>query len=606
MYILRDYQEAAIETAFDKLENNNKALLIIPTGGGKSLINAEIVRRYLIDNPTHKVVCIVNTLELVQQNIQHINDVGLECAIYTGMNKGDKNAQIIVGSSQTIAKVQSIIYKADLIIVDECESLDFKSKNYGTVLKNMTPDTKLIGLTATPYTLSRGHLAKGDNRIFEQIDYEVSLTKLTKEEYLVPIIFRFGSEKLNIDTSKLATTKNSFVQKSINSYVANHDLVGPHIKIAKDLLVNKGKKHGMIFAASIDHANQLYDEAIAIGIKAIVITGKLDAKTRAKFIQNILDHKVELVINVNVLLKGFNFPALDFILFMRPTKSKGVFIQAIGRAARKAKGKEYAIVIDFVDAIDTLGSPYDTTYESPDISLDIDTTVTSTQKIEAIKAARAKRALMIAEANTKLLADRKAAEEDAEEARLERLAKYKARVELDSTLPPISAKQAADLEEYVNACSLANRTRLGKEPSVIVRKKSSIFDTTPRNDLTKFYCTHSEARVILTREGTIAVQANITGDSLEYGHEVVYRVQLNLMHSNEFAKKHAKRELTELIQPNNPNTFFKTLYEGIHTIEVQQHLINLINRKTINNFFTVSYSANDRINEKYPKLKRVK
>jgi len=373
MYILRDYQQECLDAIIKHLIVASNALAVLPTGSGKGILNAKLVEHFVNKTPGMRIVCLVSSLELVEQNVKHIKSLGIDCSTYVGKTKEDLTANVVVGSIQSLYRHVSLFHQANVLIIDEVQDAELESIQYGNVLKNFRKGEKLIGLTATPYRLDSGVLMGPEkDKLFKSINYEATLTKLTQAEYLSPLVFRYGNKEISINTDKLVINKNRYTDKSITAYVDKFHLVERHAQLALDVL-NQGYKKGLVFAANQSHALKLFNAATALGIKAEYVYSGMPAKSRKQIIADFKLGKYQLLINIQILVKGFDVEDIDFILFIRPTLSKGVFTQAIGRGTRLANGKEHCLVLDLVGAIDTHGLPYDPNYnqytKDPDLKL---------------------------------------------------------------------------------------------------------------------------------------------------------------------------------------------------------------------------------------------
>lgn len=363
MYKLRDYQQDCVNTVMKDMAVYNRILTVLPCGSGKSLVIASLVQEILKKKADARIVVVVNSLELVIQNAEHIKAMGNDCEIYVGASKGDLSAPIISGAIQSLYKHSNVFYQADYVIVDETDSINVDAVQFGKMLTTMKRDCKLVGLTATPYRLSDGLLTEEPNKIFNKINYEVSITELTKKKWLAPLVYKYGNSSISIDTEELVVKQNRYTEKSITAYLDKHALVPKHAELVKRILDDEIGTCGIVFAGNIQHANELTDALIELEIPAVVVHSKIGTKARKDAIRDFKNGKYKVIVNVDILCVGFDHPQLDFGILARPTKSKRLYVQMVGRIQRLAEGKKEGLVFDLANLADEHGILYEKGFE---------------------------------------------------------------------------------------------------------------------------------------------------------------------------------------------------------------------------------------------------
>lgn len=363
MITLRDYQSAAIQSIYDWFEADKHAPLIVtPTGSGKSVILAEFIRRAISEWPDTRILVVTHVRELVEQDTRAILSVWPLAPVgiwSAGLNK-KQHMQITVASIQSCYKEESFFGAFDLIIVDEAHLIPHASAGmYRALLQSMAAansHVRLIGLTATPYRLDSGMLHQGDGALFDGISYEANVADLIEQGWLSPLTAKHGAD---VDLSGIGKVGGDYNQGQLGARMSALELVGPH---ADRIIVRcAGRKSWLVFCVTVEHAQVV---AVALqdrGIAADYVHGGMPKGIRDQRIADFKSGKLQALANCNILTTGFDYPAIDAIVMLRPTLSLGLYVQMVGRGLRKADGKADCLVLDFggnvrnhgfIDAID--------------------------------------------------------------------------------------------------------------------------------------------------------------------------------------------------------------------------------------------------------------
>lgn len=352
MLQLRKYQSDAIEALYsywsDKKGDN--PLLVCPTGSGKSLIIAHLVKDAMSFVGT-RVLMLTHVKELLEQNAKELLN------LYPNADVGFYSASLkrkTLRHAITFAGIQSIHKKAfqmvpppDLVIVDECHLIPrTESTRYNKFLSDLkiaNPGVKIVGLTATPYRLDSGWLHKGEGAIFDGIAYDIPVADLMEQGFLAPVVSKSGARK--IDLSEVGHRGGEFIESELAKAASDPELVRE--TVAEIVEYGADRKAWLIFACGVIHANMLRDEFEAHGIEAHVVTGGDSMTERTDKIERFRCGEFKCLINVNVLTTGFNVPHVDLIGIVRATESAGLYVQIVGRGTRLASGKVDCLVLDY-------------------------------------------------------------------------------------------------------------------------------------------------------------------------------------------------------------------------------------------------------------------
>lgn len=357
---LRYYQNESVEALFAHWQSGGgDALIDLPTGTGKSVVIAEIIKT-VASYEGCKVVVATHVRELVQQN--HDEFVGMypEHAEKTGINSaGLKRREF--DKAVTFCSIQSVYRDAckfgsvDIIVVDEAHLLPRKADTmYGQFLADArvcNPEVKLVGLTATPYRLDSGRLDEGDEKLFERVVYTYNVGKAIEEGFLSPVTTR--ATNTHFDLSSVSIRGGEFVagelEKAVDRAEVNEAAVNEIVEHGKD------RKSWIVFCSGVQHAEHIAELIRDRGHSCGVILGETPSAERARLIAEFKAGKLRALCGVSVLTTGFNAPSVDLIAMLRPTQSAGLYVQIVGRGTRLAPGKSNCLVLDFAQNIERHG-----------------------------------------------------------------------------------------------------------------------------------------------------------------------------------------------------------------------------------------------------------
>ena len=194
MFKLRPYQQASVDAVIRYFQKHkDPAVVVLPTGAGKSLVIAELARL-----SRGRVLALAHVKELVEQNHEKYESYGVKAGIYSaGLNRKETEAKVTFGSIQSVARAPDVMFKnISILIVDECHRIsDDADSQYLQViarLRAVNPSICILGLTATPYRLGmgwiyeynqKGFLCSEEPRFFKRCLYDVSLDYMIKAGY---------------------------------------------------------------------------------------------------------------------------------------------------------------------------------------------------------------------------------------------------------------------------------------------------------------------------------------------------------------------------------------------------------------------------------------
>ncbi|QHJ13219.1 Putative DNA repair helicase RadD [Paraglaciecola mesophila] len=358
-FILRDYQTQAVDAALAHFRrSNDPAVIVLPTGAGKSLVIAELSRL-----AKGRVICLAHVKELVEQNHAKFLATGSQAGIFSaGLGQKDSNTKTTFSSIQSLsANLDAFHAPASLIIIDECHRVGLEdSAQYSKTLahfRSLNPDVKMLGLTATPYRLGNGwiyqHHYHGYARpsaqsFFKKCIFELPLQYMVKNQYLTPPI-HYDAAVAHYDFSLLTESLDG---EQNTDDIALNELIHQHPRVTKAvteqiLQLSQDREGVMIFAATVDHAKEIC--GYLPEQQTALITGATKIKQRDALITAFKGKKIKYLVNVSVLTTGFDAPHVDVIAILRPTQSISLFQQIVGRGLRLSPGKKDCLVLDYTN-----------------------------------------------------------------------------------------------------------------------------------------------------------------------------------------------------------------------------------------------------------------
>lgn len=339
----RPYQIEAVDSLYRFFAANHdpsrNPLIAAPTGSGKSVIITTFLHSIFERWPNQKVLLLTHVKELIGQNAKHLRRAwpSAPLGIYSaGMKQKTAHMPITFASIQSAVRNPHLFGYVDLIIIDECHLVSpDENTSYQTLiafLRQVNPYLRIIGLSATIYRLGLGMLTEGG--IFTDVAYDIcsrsAFVHLLDEYYLCPLIPM--QTQTQLDVSGVHMRGGEFVEKELQEKVARYDLTRAAIQEA--MIAAQKRQHWLIFATGIDHVHMIHDILQEFGVESTYVHSKLTPDERTKNLARFLAGDVPVMINANILTTGFDFPALDCIIMLRPTASPVLHVQTLGRGTR--------------------------------------------------------------------------------------------------------------------------------------------------------------------------------------------------------------------------------------------------------------------------------
>lgn len=366
MYILRDYQKKAVQNTLAYFrKKTDPAVIVLPTGAGKSLVIAELTRI-----AKGRALVLAHVKELVEQNHQKYESYKLEAGIYSaGLNKKQSHQKVLFGSIQSVARAPDDFFENfSLLIIDECHRVNLDQETqYSQVIKklqNNNPNICILGLTATPYRLGmgwiynyshRGEEKTRETRFFKTCVFELPLDYMIRNKYLTPPV-KVDIPVTSYDFSEISQRGGHYSTADIEEVLKQQRRLTPLIvKNIVDISENYDRKGVMIFSSTVKHAQEILESLPKN--QARIVLGDTEELERDQIIEDFKEMKFKYLVNVSVLTTGFDAPHVDVIAILRPTESVSLYQQIIGRGLRLNPGKKDCFVLDYTGVTHDIYSP---------------------------------------------------------------------------------------------------------------------------------------------------------------------------------------------------------------------------------------------------------
>lgn len=323
---LRDYQTDLIDRVRESYRTNHKApLLVLPTGGGKTVLFSAFTHASTLKG--NRVLILAHRQELLDQISSTLSQFNVEHSLDL-----TSRAQVLVGSVFTA--VNRDINKIDIIIQDEAHHCA-TGNSWARCFANIRP-RYLLGVTATPSRLDGMPL--GD--IFDDLIVGPTTRELVDLGHLSPYKLYAAPSP---DLTGVKSTHGDWARGELGKLMSKPHTMGSavdhYLKLAHG-------KRAVIFCASIEHAHSVQASFESRGISTGHLDGSLSREHRRSIVNDFRSGKLTALTSVDVLSEGFDPPAIEVAILLRPTQSLTLYLQQVGRVLRTHPGKPHAIILD--------------------------------------------------------------------------------------------------------------------------------------------------------------------------------------------------------------------------------------------------------------------
>ena len=342
---LRPYQDEIIGQVRAIMRSGVKSILVqSPTGSGKTALTAMMLKTA----SSKGLSCwfLVHRRELVKQSIAAFGRAEVKHGVVAAGWYEEPHLNVQLASVQTVARRVDRIKNPKLIVWDEAHHVAAGS---WSKIHAAFPDAFHIGLTATPERLD----GTGLKQWFKAMVKGPAVRWLIDNGFLAD--YKIYAPP-SINTSDIHTRMGDFVKSELSAAIDKPTITGDAIR--------HYQKHGhgkraVCFCVSIEHSQHVAKQFNDVGIPAAHVDGESDMNYRDETIERFRKNEIKILTNVDLFGEGFDLPALEVAILLRPTQSLGLYLQQVGRALRPYPGKSHAIILDHAGNCARFGLPDD-------------------------------------------------------------------------------------------------------------------------------------------------------------------------------------------------------------------------------------------------------
>lgn len=347
---LRPYQHEAVAAVIEaRRAGVRRMVLALPTGAGKTVIFAELIRR-----ARHTVLVLAHRDELVVQARDKI-DAALRrdpndrriVAIEQGNASAPPDASVLVASIRSLheGRIGRVLAGRDLrlVIYDECHhAVADDNRRVLAQIGVFDPDWPgtLVGFTAT----TRRADGRGLDEVFQQIVYHRSLREMIDAGYLRPL--RGLRIDTGVDLADVPEAGDDFDQGALAEAI---DIEQRNLLVARSIQDLARDRRTIAFCVGVAHAEHLCQALRGLGVPAGMVCGEMPKPARQRTLERFAQGALRVITNVGVLTEGFDDPGVSAIAMVRPTRSEAIYLQCVGRGMRLHPDAADCLVLDFVD-----------------------------------------------------------------------------------------------------------------------------------------------------------------------------------------------------------------------------------------------------------------
>jgi len=346
---LRDYQDAAVSALWSDLQSRHRALLILATGLGKTVVGGEILGRYLRENPDRDVLVVAHTKELVNQ-LERSLWRHLPKRVPTQVLTGEERPNDLRGvtCATTASALGAVLrgWRPGLVMVDETHHVG-EDGQYDRLLNELS-DSLQFGVTATPW---RGDKYDIERR-FGSTSFKLGIEDGMRRGYLATVDYRLFIDNIDWDVVR-AASEHGYSIKELNSrlFLTQRDeAVVDALREAWNATVSP---RAIVFCQTIEHAERM--EALLRRqpewSRASALHAGMLKRDRQQRLLDFRSGRVPILAAVDILNEGVDVPDVNILAFARVTHSRRIFVQQLGRGLRLREGKDGVLALDFVSDI---------------------------------------------------------------------------------------------------------------------------------------------------------------------------------------------------------------------------------------------------------------
>ena len=331
-----------------EVHDNHRNLLVAATGTGKTVVAALDYKQLLGGRPAGelRLLFVAHRREILEQSLRTYREVLIDPSfgeLWVGGRVPDRWGHVFASVQTLTARdVRTVPAGAfDVVVIDEFHHAD--APTYRRLLEHLQP-RELLALTATPER-SDGFDVR---QLFDgRTAAELRLWDALEADLLVP--FHYFGIADETDLSTLEWKRGRYDERALASlYTGNDARARIVLKEVADKVGDVGAMRALGFCVGVAHAQYMAGVFTAAGIPAVAVSGETPAPERARALQDLAQRRVNVIFTADLFNEGVDLPAVDTVLFLRPTESATLFLQQLGRGLRHAPDKPVLTALDFV------------------------------------------------------------------------------------------------------------------------------------------------------------------------------------------------------------------------------------------------------------------
>ena len=334
---LRPYQEEARRAILSEWEDGRRrTLLVLPTGTGKTIVFSAVIADRV--QAGDRVLVLAHRGELLEQAADKLQkSTGLGCAVEKAESTSAGSwFRVTVGSVQSMMQPRRLAQFPEdwfgTVVIDEAHHC--LTDSYQRVLEHF-PEARVLGVTATPDRSDMRNLGQ----YFDSLAYEYTLPQAIRQGYLSQI--RALTVPLSLDISKVGIAAGDYKAGELGTAIE------PYLEsIAYEMRNYCTGRKTVVFLPLVATSQKFRDILNDNGFRAAEVNG--NSEDRAEVIADFAAGKYDVLCNSMLLTEGWDCPSVDCIVVLRPTKSRSLYCQMVGRGTRLAPGKEHLLLLDFL------------------------------------------------------------------------------------------------------------------------------------------------------------------------------------------------------------------------------------------------------------------
>ena len=343
---LRPYQATTlVELKRLIAEGAKNVLVIAPTGAGKTILFAYLLAEQ--EARGERSIVLAHRKELLDQTYNKALAAGVRSLgmIRAQDKRANRHALVQIASVQTL--IQRKRYPLSMVIVDEAQHV--MASSYLAILRDY-PNAVQIGFSATPWRMDKKPL--GD--LYTHTIVAATTQSLIDEGYLVrPVVY---SHPVRADVSKVRLKGEEYDPRALAEAVDKRPLIGnlvDHWRLRADGLST------LVFAASVAHSKHIVAAFVEAGVRAEHLDDTVSEKERAAILGRLSSGETQVLGNYGICTEGYDEPRVKCVVLARPTKSRGLYLQCVGRALRPYPGFTTATILDHAGSVLDFDHPQD-------------------------------------------------------------------------------------------------------------------------------------------------------------------------------------------------------------------------------------------------------